>query len=367
MATQLDDKMIKRNLENAEEKGIDISDPSFPLGAELKSKKPIRLKADSYKAFTGTLAGKYADKKSVFSDLSEQGYNDEFVSAVEKTFNNVEPTVEPINLDSNILDKLTETPTVNYEKIVKPEITSDEYQEIVKPEETEKTELEKIAGIISDSEINENIDKIRKQFTGVDEDRVEKIKPPIKPIRELGENKPITTISTEKNTNNDIDTDKMFEAFEQNIKKGPKESSEYIPHEKENSYNESYEERIARIKREIEEKEKVLAEQRQINATTTGAIESQRKIIESRQIEAEDLKAKNEQIEAENIAKLESLLAQTDAEYENEVRTGKNLEGELDRAEKDATLADSKLEELKAINDSLIKSADEVDELVKRR
>ena len=144
---QINDEMINRNLENAKQI-IEIKDKDFPVSGQLVSRKPIRLKKDSFEMFNQTMSK--SNEESKFSELSEQGYDDAFVSAVEKTYEDNETTIEPISLDESTLKDLGEPARVDNEEEIKIEKEANE-------------ELPQIAGIISDYENEEKVLEERKE------------------------------------------------------------------------------------------------------------------------------------------------------------------------------------------------------------
>lgn len=347
---QINDEMINRNLENAKQI-IEIKDKDFPVSAQLVSRKPIRLKKDSFEMFNQTMSK--SNEESKFSELSEQGYDDAFVSAVEKTYEDNETTIEPISLDESTLKDLGEPARVDNEEEIKIEKEANE-------------ELPQIAGIISDSENEEKVLEERKEYEN--EENVERIQSSNRPVRsfdDFQEENNETIKSTAKI--NPINAESIFKEIERKSEvarkelETPESNLNLAAGEKNNE--ESYESRVARLKREIEEKRRQLTEQRKINETTTGTIQSQKRIFEAAQKSAAELEERNRQIEADNIAQLESLFRETEAEYKDEVTTAQNLEGELTKVEADASLASSRVEELQAINDSLIKSSSEIKEI----
>jgi len=358
--TQIDNNMIIRNLENTKSKA-ELKEFDFPAGARLQSRKPIRLKADSFEMLTKTVAG----ENSKFSELTEQGYDNNFASAVQETFEENSPAIEPISLDETTLKDLGEPATIETE----PEMVN-----------IENNELPDIAGIISDSENEEKVDEERNEYET--EETIERIKPPVQPVRSFSDFQEENTQSfepenvqsfepenfEEERNVKPIDAESIFKEIERKSEEERKEletpeTTSNLSFEEEN-VEESYENRVARLKREIEEKRRQLSEQRRINETTTGTIESQRRIFEAAQKSAAELEERNRQIEADNIAQLESLFRETEAEYKDELTTGQSLEGELTKAEEDATLASSRVEELQAINESLMKSSNEIVEMV---
>lgn len=350
--TQIDNDMIIRNLENTKSKA-ELKESDFPIGAKLQSRKPIRLKADSFEMLTKTVAG----ENSKFSELTEQGYDNNFVSAAQRTFEENSPAIEPISLDETTLKDLGEPATIETE----PEMVN-----------IENNELPDIAGIISDSENEEKVEEERKEYET--EETIERIKPPVQPVRSFSDFQEENTqsfepenVEEEKNVK-PIDAESIFKEIERKSEEERKEletpeTTSNLSFEEE-IVEESYENRVARLKREIEEKRRQLSEQRRINETTTGTIESQRRIFEAAQKSAAELEERNKQIEADNIAQLESLFRETEAEYKDELTTGQNLEGQLTKVEEDASLASSRVEELQAINESLMKSSSEIVEMV---
>ena len=350
--TQIDNDMIIRNLENTKSKA-ELKESDFPIGAKLQSRKPIRLKAESFEMLTKTVAG----ENSKFSELTEQGYDNNFVSAAQRTFEENSPAIEPISLDETTLKDLGEPATIETE----PEMVN-----------IENNELPDIAGIISDSENEEKVEEERNEYET--EETIERIKPPVQPVRSFSDFQEENTqsfepenVEKEKNVK-PIDAESIFKEIERKSEEERKEletpeTTSNLSFEEE-IVEESYENRVARLKREIEEKRRQLSEQRRINETTTGTIESQRRIFEAAQKSAAELEERNKQIEADNIAQLESLFRETEAEYKDELTTGQNLEGQLTKVEEDASLASSRVEELQAINESLMKSSSEIVEMV---
>ena len=350
--TQIDNDMIIRNLENTKSKA-ELKESDFPIGAKLQSRKPIRLKAESFEMLTKTVSG----ENSKFSELTEQGYDNNFVSAAQRTFEENSPAIEPISLDETTLKDLGEPATIETE----PEMVN-----------IENNELPDIAGIISDSENEEKVEEERNEYET--EETIERIKPPVQPVRSFSDFQEENTqsfepenVEKEKNVK-PIDAESIFKEIERKSEEERKEletpeTTSNLSFEEE-IVEESYENRVARLKREIEEKRRQLSEQRRINETTTGTIESQRRIFEAAQKSAAELEERNKQIEADNIAQLESLFRETEAEYKDELTTGQNLEGQLTKVEEDASLASSRVEELQAINESLMKSSSEIVEMV---
>lgn len=379
--TEEDLRIAREKANNIESESITIYDTD--LGRETTilnniAKKPIRLRENNYNTFK-KIAAAISSIKSKISNTKDQDYSKEFQEAVKQTFDSEEPVV--IAAD----EKEMESWKSFAEDLKKEEYKSEKQpkmEEMVSVAKEDTNGLTDISDIITNSDIDKKVSKERANFDAwIDEQKRNeedyediRVKSAIKPIKNLEFEKNNHTVKTNVEAKNEntlktsLEEDKInFGSIFNQIQKNSEEIRKgkfSLDTQNSNSIeDETYEQKVQRLTREIEQKKKELAQQQQINVTTQETIERQKNITSKVLTSAEALKSENERIKAENIANLEQVFASAKAECSDALSESYSLEEELKAAKKNQSEATDKMRALQAINDELRKSRSEIESM----